>query len=282
MTEAEAEIIVERAREKFPRETPRIISDNGPQFIAKDFKEFLRQAGMTHARISAGYPQSNGKKERWYETLKSECIRPNTPLSLEDARRLVARFVEHYNHARLHSAIGYVTPADKLFGLENVIHSERDRKLETARSASPATASLAATARPAQPARRGDEASEPDGKPACRVGGLPRGATKRYPGACAQAVGLLRCLAGLRAATPRTLPLARPTRGALPFILREPSQERVPMLPPVVSRRRQRPGPLGRRASPPARGSRPSPGPNLPPAVTVEPKLGIRDEEPVP
>jgi putative transposase len=133
MTEAEAEIIVQRAREKFPGETPRIISDNGPQFIAKDFKEFLRQAGMTHARISPGYPQSNGKKERWYETLKSECIRPNTPLSLEDARRLVARFVEHYNHARLHSAIGYVTPADKLFGLETVIHSERDRKLETAR-----------------------------------------------------------------------------------------------------------------------------------------------------
>lgn len=133
MTEAEAEIIVQRGREKFPGETPRIISDNGPQFIAKDFKEFLRQAGMTHARISPGYPQSNGKKERWYETLKSECIRPNTPLSLEDARRLVARFVEHYNHLRLHSAIGYVTPADKLFGLENVIHSERDRKLETAR-----------------------------------------------------------------------------------------------------------------------------------------------------
>ena len=133
MTEAEAEIIVQRAREAFPGETPRIISDNGPQFVAKDFKEFLRQAGMTHARISAGYPQSNGKKERWYETLKSECIRPNTPLSLEDARRLVTRFVEHYNHVRLHSAIGYVTPADKLFGLENVIHSERDRKLESAR-----------------------------------------------------------------------------------------------------------------------------------------------------
>jgi hypothetical protein len=133
MTEEEAQIIVQRAREKFPGENPRIISDNGPQFIAKDFKEFLRQVGMTHTLISPGYPQSNGKKERWYETLKSECIRPNTPLSLEDARRLVASFVEHYNHLRLHSAIGYVTPADKLFGLENVIHQERDHKLETAR-----------------------------------------------------------------------------------------------------------------------------------------------------
>jgi putative transposase len=133
MTQEEAQIIVQRAREKFPGEDPRIISDNGPQFVAKDFKEFLRQVGMTHTLISPGYPQSNGKKERWYETLKAECLRPNTPLSLEDARRLVARFVEYYNHVRLHSAIGYLAPADKLFGLENVIHHERDRKLEAAR-----------------------------------------------------------------------------------------------------------------------------------------------------
>jgi len=133
MTECDVETIVQRAREKFPGEHPRMISDNGPQFVARDFKEFIRLAGMTHVRISPGYPQSNGKKERWYQTLKSECLRPGTPLSLEEARRLVARFVEYYNHVRLHSALGYVTPADPLLGLENVIHAERDRKLETAR-----------------------------------------------------------------------------------------------------------------------------------------------------
>jgi putative transposase len=134
MFESDAEIVVQRAREKFPGENPRVISDNGPQFIAKDFKQFLRLCGMTHVTTSPYYPQSNGKKERWYGTLKRECIRPGTPLSLEDARRLVARFVEHYNTVRLHSAIGYVTPADKLLGLEPVIHSERDRKLEEART----------------------------------------------------------------------------------------------------------------------------------------------------
>lgn len=133
MLEDDAEIVVQRAREKFPGEKPRIISDNGPQFIAKDFKQFIRICGMTHVRTSPYYPQSNGKKERWFGTLKRECIRPGTPLSLEDARRLVARFVEHYNTVRLHSAIGYVTPADKLLGLEPVIHAERDRKLEEAR-----------------------------------------------------------------------------------------------------------------------------------------------------
>ena len=129
----DAEIVVQRAREKFPGENPRMISDNGPQFVAKDFKQFIRLCGMTHVTTSPYYPQSNGKKERWFGTLKRECLRPGTPLSLEDARRLVARFVEHYNTVRLHSAIGYVTPADKLYGLEAVIHTERDQKLEAAR-----------------------------------------------------------------------------------------------------------------------------------------------------
>jgi len=100
MFTSDAEIVVQRAREKFPGETPRIISDNGPQFVAKDFKQFLRLCGMTHVTTSPYYPQSNGKKERWFGTLKRECIRPNTPLSLEEARRLVARFVEHYNQRR--------------------------------------------------------------------------------------------------------------------------------------------------------------------------------------
>jgi transposase InsO family protein len=133
MLEQDAEIVVQRARERFPGECPRIISDNGPQFVAKDFKQFVRLCGMTHVTTSPYYPQSNGKKERWFGTLKRECIRPGTPLSLEEARELVARFVEHYNTVRLHSAIGYVTPADKLCGLEPVIHRERDRKLEAAR-----------------------------------------------------------------------------------------------------------------------------------------------------
>jgi putative transposase len=89
MTEADIEIILERGKELHPDAKPRIISDNGPQFIAKDFKEFIRISGMTHVRTSPYYPQSNGKIERWHKSLKGECIRPGTPLSLEDARRLV-------------------------------------------------------------------------------------------------------------------------------------------------------------------------------------------------
>ena len=133
MTEAEVEIMVQRAREQFPQAFPRIISDNGPQFIARDFKEFIRLCGMTHVRTSPFYPQSNGKIERWHQSLKGECLRPGVPLSLEEARRLVGRYVDHYNRVRLHSAIGYVTPLDKLEGREPRIFADRDRKLEEAR-----------------------------------------------------------------------------------------------------------------------------------------------------
>jgi transposase InsO family protein len=133
MTEADVEIIVQRAREKFPGVAPRIISDNGPQFMAKDFKEFIRICGMTHVRTSPYYPQSNGKLERWHRSVKSECIRPSTPLSLGDARRSVSDYVTHYNEVRLHSAVGYVTPKDTLDGREAEIFAARDRKLAEAR-----------------------------------------------------------------------------------------------------------------------------------------------------
>ena len=133
MKEADAEIVLQRAREKYPQARPQIISDNGPQFVAKDFKEFLRLWQTTHVYTSPHYPQSNGKLERYHRTLKEQAIRPKTPLSLEDARRVVAEFVEHYNTVRLHSALGYVTPQDRLEGRHQEIYAARDRKLEAAR-----------------------------------------------------------------------------------------------------------------------------------------------------
>ena len=135
MTEADVEIVIQRAREMFPDARPRIISDNGPQFIARDFKEFIALSGMTHVRTSPYYPQSNGKLERYHRTIKADGIRPNTPLSLEDARRIVSNFVHRYNTVRLHSAIQYITPADKLAGRAEAILAARDGKLAAAREA---------------------------------------------------------------------------------------------------------------------------------------------------
>ena len=86
-------------------------------------------------RTSPYYPQSNGKLERWHKTIKSTVIRPQTPLSLEDAKRVIERFVAQYNNVRLHSAIGYVAPLTMLEGREKEVFAQRDRKLETAREA---------------------------------------------------------------------------------------------------------------------------------------------------
>lgn len=92
----------------------------------------IRFCGITHVRTSPYYPQSNGKLERFHGSIKGECIRPGTPISLEDAIRVVGRYVEHYNQVRLHSAIGYIAPADKLAGREVEIFAARDRKLTEA------------------------------------------------------------------------------------------------------------------------------------------------------
>jgi putative transposase len=146
MTERDVETIVQRARERFPGARPRLISDHGPQFVSWEFKQFIRICGMTQVRTSPYYPQSNGKMERWFKTAKGECIRVKTPLSLEGARRLLAEFVEHYNTVRLHGAIGYVTPADKLAGREERIWAERKRKLAEAEARRRAAQSRATAA----------------------------------------------------------------------------------------------------------------------------------------
>lgn len=133
MTEADVEIILQRALEKYPGVRPRIISDNGPQFIARDFKEFIRIMGMSHVRTAPFYPQSNGKLERYHRSIKREAIRRRVPDSVQNAGNTVDGYVIRYNTQRLHSAIGYVTPEAKLQGREKEIFAERDRKLEQAR-----------------------------------------------------------------------------------------------------------------------------------------------------
>lgn len=133
MTEADIELIVQQALERYPGVTPRIISDNGPQFIARDFKDFIRLSGLSHVRTSPYYPQSNGKLERYHRTIKSGCIRPGQFETLDQARRQIADYVDQYNESRLHSAIGYITPADKLAGNAETIFAQREAKLAEAR-----------------------------------------------------------------------------------------------------------------------------------------------------
>ena len=89
MTEADAEVVLQRTREQFPEARPRLITDNGSAFIARDFKTFIREAAMTPVRTSPYYPQSNGKMERWNRTIKSDAIRRFQPSTLEGAHQAV-------------------------------------------------------------------------------------------------------------------------------------------------------------------------------------------------
>ena len=133
MTEWDVEIVLQRAHEKYPDARPRIISDNGPQFISKDFREFIRLSGFTHVKTAPYHPQSNGKLERFHGTIKQEEIRNNSYLSLQDARKHIAAFIGHYNTTRLHSAIHYLTPEDVLMGRTKHRLDERQKKLDAAR-----------------------------------------------------------------------------------------------------------------------------------------------------
>ena len=133
MKETDVEMIIQRALEKHPSARPKMISDNGPQFIARDFKEYIRLAGMTHVRTSPYYPQSNGKLERYHKSLKTECVRPKCAETKEDAEQNIEEYVTYYNTERLHSAIGYVTPKQMLDGEQQTIFEQREIKLADAR-----------------------------------------------------------------------------------------------------------------------------------------------------
>ena len=135
MTEYDVQLTIERAKEKYPEARPRIISDNGSQFISKDFKEFIRYSGFSHVRTSVAYPQSNGKLERFHGTIKTEAIRKSSYLSIEDARKRIADYIGYYNTERLHSAIYYLTPEDVMQGRSKSRLKERQEKLDKAKKA---------------------------------------------------------------------------------------------------------------------------------------------------
>jgi len=132
MTQEDAQIVLQKAREKFPNQKPRVISDNGPQFVSRDFKSFINICDMTHVKTSPYYPQSNGKLERWHGSLKKEGLRPNSPLDEKDAKRIIERYINDYNGVRLHSAIGYVPPALRLEGKDHELLAHREHKLKAA------------------------------------------------------------------------------------------------------------------------------------------------------
>lgn len=127
------ETTLQKALERFPGVHPRMISDNGKQFVCRDYKQLLAMAGLTRCTTSPYYPQSNGKIERFHDTLKNEILAGKVLNGIDYAQECVGRAIDHYNNVRLHSAIGYVTPRDALEGRSQEIFVERARKLQLAR-----------------------------------------------------------------------------------------------------------------------------------------------------
>lgn len=108
-------ITIQQALDKFPDARPRIISDNGGQYIGKEFAAFIAHAELMHVKTSVAYPQSNGKIERWHKSLGQECFRTSSFITLVDARKAIAQYVEYYNTIRLHSSLKYLTPEEYMF-----------------------------------------------------------------------------------------------------------------------------------------------------------------------
>lgn len=155
MTTADVEIVIERALAQLPSGTsrPRLITDNGSQYVSADFKAYLRERDVSHSRTRIHHPQSNGKMERFHKTLKGECVRQTAMANLEEARHLIARYVVQYNTQRLHSALGYLTPADYLQGPEQIQKRLAERRDALHRAAEHRRAYWRAqTAQPAEPA----------------------------------------------------------------------------------------------------------------------------------
>lgn len=129
MNKYDVQLTLERAKEKYPHEHSRIISDNGGQFISKDFQEFIKFLELTHIKTSVAYPQSNGKLERFHRSIGMECLSTNSFLSIDDTRKIIAVYVEHYNRRRLHGALNYLTPEDMLLGRNLTRIAQRKEKL---------------------------------------------------------------------------------------------------------------------------------------------------------
>ena len=110
---------------------PRLLSDNGPSYVATELTDWLGEHGMSHTRGKPYHPMTQGKIERWHLSLKSRILLDNYYLP-GDLERAVAAFVEHYNHRRYHESLDNLTPADVYFGRgETILNTRQQIKRKT-------------------------------------------------------------------------------------------------------------------------------------------------------
>jgi putative transposase len=105
---------------------PRLLSDNGSSYVAGGLAKWLEDKGMEHVHGAPYHPQTQGKIERWHQTLKNRILLENYYLP-GDLEQQIDAFVEHYNHVRYHESLNNLTPADVYFGRAETILVERER-----------------------------------------------------------------------------------------------------------------------------------------------------------
>ncbi|SFO37933.1 Integrase core domain-containing protein [Roseovarius lutimaris] len=105
---------------------PRLLSDNGSSYIAGDLADWLEDKGMDHVRGAPFHPQTQGKIERWHQTMKNRVLLEHYYLP-GDLERQIEAFVNYYNHRRYHESLNNVTPADVYFGRAETILREREK-----------------------------------------------------------------------------------------------------------------------------------------------------------
>lgn len=133
MLGSSVESFIATLKEKFPYAKPKLIHDNGSQFISHDFKRLMTTLEIQSVHTRRNHPQTNGKIERMNGTVKSEAIRPNAPSSYQEACEVLNEYAYTYNHQRLHAGIEYLRPADLFFGRREKVLRERSQKLNQAR-----------------------------------------------------------------------------------------------------------------------------------------------------
>jgi len=133
MLGSSVETFVQKAKEKYPHVKPILINDNGAQFISLDFKRLLSRLQIQQVFSRRNHPQTNGKIERLNGTVRKEAIRPNCPMSYQEACEVLNEYAYIYNYQRLHAGINYLRPADMFFGRGMDILKERREKIILAR-----------------------------------------------------------------------------------------------------------------------------------------------------
>jgi transposase InsO family protein len=133
MTTDSVSIFIQEAKDMYPHENPKLISDNGTCFISREFKKLVTSLNIEQIFTRRNHPQTNGKVERMVRTVREESLTLKAPQSYDEACKIIEDFQYTYNYQRLHSSINYLTPADLFFGRKDEILQYRKQKLIQAR-----------------------------------------------------------------------------------------------------------------------------------------------------